>query len=56
MMSSDYTDCLDLGLIPEEDTQYNVAPFVQKTFDNFIKKNRPDLADVIRSHTEMKLD
>lgn len=56
MMSSDYVDCLQLGLTPEEGSQCNVAPFVQKTFDNFIKKNRPDLADVIKSHTEMKLE
>lgn len=56
MMSSDYADSMDLGLTPEEGSQYYVAHFIQKTFDDFIKKNRPDLAGVIKSHTEMKLE
>ena len=56
MMSSDYVDSLDLGLVPEEGSQYYVAPFVQKTFDIFLKKKRPDIAEKIKSQTEMKLE
>jgi hypothetical protein len=56
MMSSDYVDSLDCGLTPEEDSQYFVAPFVQKVFDAVIKKNRMDLAEAIKSKTLMKLE
>ncbi len=55
MMSSDYVDSLDLGLPPEEGSQYYVAPFVQNIFDNIIKKNRPDIAETIKAQTEMRL-
>ena len=56
MMSSDYVDSLDCGLTPEKDSQYFVAPFVQKVFDAVIKKNRMDLAKAIKNKTSMKLD
>ena len=56
MMSSDYIDSMDLGLIPEEGSQYFVAPFVQKIFDTVIKQNRLDLAMEIKNHTAMKLE
>lgn len=56
MMSSDYVDSLDLGLTPKEGSQYYVALFIQKIFDNFIKKNRPDIAETIKSQTEMRLE
>ncbi|GAB2648871.1 hypothetical protein GCM10027035_48360 [Emticicia sediminis] len=56
MMSSDYTDYLDCGLEPEEDSQYWVASFIQDIFDKIIKINRPDIASVIKAKTSMKLD
>jgi hypothetical protein len=56
MMSSDYMDSMDLGLTPEEDSQYLVALFIQEIFDKVIKKNRMDLAMEIKSHTAMKLE
>jgi len=56
MMSSDYVDSLDLGLTPEEGSQYFVARFIQEIFDKVIKKNRMDLAIEIKSHTAMKLE
>jgi hypothetical protein len=56
MMSSDYADSMDLGLTPEEDSQYFVAPFIQEVFDKVIKKNRMDLAAEIKNHTAMKLE
>jgi hypothetical protein len=55
MMSSDYINSLDLGLTPEEDSQYLIAPFVQKIFNEVIKKNREDLVAEIKSHTSMNL-
>lgn len=56
LMSSDYVDSLDCGLAPEEDSQYWVAPFIQKAFDNIIKANRPDIAEIIKGKTAMKLE
>jgi len=55
MMSSDYIDHLDCGMTPEENSQYWVAPYIQKTFDKTIKVNRSDLARVIKNKTCMKL-
>src|SRR4029077_2860137 len=55
MMSSDYVDCLECGKTPEQDSQYWVAPFVQETFDQTVKKFRPDIAVVIKQHTSMHL-
>lgn len=56
MMSSDYADSMDLGLTPEEGSQYLVAPFVQEIFDKVIKKNRMDLATAVKNNTAMKLE
>ncbi len=56
MMSSDYIDSMDLGLTPEEGSQYFVAPFIQEIFDKVIKKNRMDLAIAIKNNTAMKLE
>lgn len=55
MMSSDYIDHLDCGMQPPENSQYWVAPFIQKVFDEVIKKNRPDIASYITENTSMHL-
>ena len=55
MMSSDYIDNLDCGMTPEEDSQYWVAPYVQKMFDEIIKKERNDLAGIIKNKSCMQL-
>jgi len=55
MMSSDYIDNLDIGMTPEEESQYWVAPYVQKMFDEIIKKERNDLAGIIKNKSCMKL-
>lgn len=55
MMASDYADSLDMGLAPEEGSQYFVAPFVQDIFDSVIKVRRMDIASEIMRTTEMKL-
>jgi hypothetical protein len=56
MMSSDYIDSLDIGVSPEPDSQYWVAPFIQEIFDTVIKKNRMDIALEIKSNTAMQLE
>jgi hypothetical protein len=43
-------------MTPEEGSQYWVSPFIQKTFDNWVKPYRPDIADEIKSKTSMKLE
>ena len=55
MMSSDYVDYLEFGMIPEEDSQYWVAPFIQEAFDKFVKVYRPDIANELKGKTVMKL-
>jgi hypothetical protein len=55
MMSSDYIDSMDVGVTPEEGSQYFVAPFIQKVFDSVIKKSRMDIATEILNKTAMKL-
>ncbi len=56
MMSSDYADHMDMGLTPPENCQYFVAPFVQKIFDNFLKRRKPDIAKLIKSKSSMQLE
>jgi hypothetical protein len=55
MMSSDYSDYMDMGLPPEEGCEYNVAPFVQNVFNNYIKNTRPEIAKMIEQDSKMKL-
>jgi hypothetical protein len=55
-MSSDYIDCLELGMTPEEGSQYWVAPFIQKIFNNLVTLKRPDIAKEIKANSIMKLE
>jgi len=55
-MSSDYVDCLDVGMTPEEGSQYWVASFIQKVYTGIIEKYRPDIAKEIKLKTKMKLE
>ena len=55
MMSTDYIDALDLGLQPEEDSQYWVAPYVTEVFEKYIVTKRPDIAEYMKNHTTMEL-
>lgn len=55
MMASNHIDSLDIGLTPEPDSQYWVAPFVQEIFDTVIKKTRIDLVLEIKKNTVMQL-
>ena len=56
MMSSDYIDSLEMGMTPEEDSQYYVAAFIQDIFDKVIKAKRMDIAAEIKSKTAMRLE
>lgn len=56
MMASDYVDCLECGLAPEPGSQYWVAPYVQQAFVEILAKHRPDVAAIVRSHTNMHLE
>lgn len=55
MMSSDYLDSLEMGLEPEKDSQYFVASYIQKIFDECIKVERSDIALAIKENTSMLL-
>lgn len=55
MMSTDYMDALDVGMQPEEGSQYWVAKYVKDVFDKYIVTNRPEVAEYMRTHTEMEL-
>jgi len=55
MMSNDYREYLDMGMQPEKDSQYWVAPFIQDVFDKIIKKKRYDIAEEIKKNTTMQL-
>jgi hypothetical protein len=55
MSSSDYVDYLDCDMTPVEGSEYWVAPYVQNIYDNILKKYRLDLANLIKSSTQMGL-
>ncbi|MDP1971070.1 MAG: hypothetical protein Q8K42_09080 [Methylobacter sp.] len=55
MASSDYMDCLECSVKPEEGSQYWIAPFIQDIFDDVITKVRPDITAAIKINTEMQL-
>jgi len=55
MMSSDYSDYMDVGQTPPENSEYWVAPYIQKAFENYVKKVDPRLSEEFRNHTRMEL-
>jgi hypothetical protein len=55
MMASDHRDSLELGLRPEPDSEYWVAPFIQEAFDSVLATHRPDVAERLREQTSMHL-
>lgn len=55
MMASDHVDSLELGLRPEPESEYWVAPFIQRAYDSYVKKARPDLGAILKSETSMHL-
>lgn len=55
MSSTDYIDALEVGVAPEEGSQYWVAENVQSIFKDFIQAKQPDIADFIKNSTCMNL-
>lgn len=55
MTSSDYIDALDLGMQPEEDSQYWVAPYIKDVFYKIVLPTRPDIAQYLKDNTYMHL-
>lgn len=55
-MSSDYADSMDLGITPEGGSEYWVAPFIQKIFNELITLKRPDIAKEIKNNSKMELE
>jgi hypothetical protein len=56
MGSSDYYDSLESGRVPEENSQYWVASFIQSLFDEIISPKRPEITAVIKQFSPMHLD
>jgi len=55
MISSDYMNYLECGEVPPEGSEFWVAPYIQKAFEETISANRSDLAAVIIDATSMHL-
>lgn len=55
MMSSDYSDHMDVGQTPPGNCEYWVAPYIQKVFEKYVKKVNPRLSEEFRNHTRMEL-
>lgn len=55
LSSSDYIDALECGLVPEEGSQFWVAPLIQEMFNKYITPWRPDVTDAIKSSSMMEL-
>jgi hypothetical protein len=56
MMSSDYTDALEVGMKPDEEALYYVAPFIQEAFNTVVIPARPDVYHEIKSKSTMILE
>lgn len=55
LTAPDHLDCLEVGALPEEGSEYWVSPYIQTFFDRYFKQYRPDLAKLILDTTSMKL-
>lgn len=56
VMASDHLDYLECGQTPPENSQYWVAPFALKTYDETIRPKFPKLDKLIQDHTYMYLN
>lgn len=54
LTSSDYRDCLEMGMTPPEGSEYWIAPFAQEIFDIYIKPNS-ELANYLCSICSLKI-
>lgn len=53
--SSDYIDALDLGIQPENGSEYFVAPFIQHYLDEYIVNLNPDIKNFIKDNVYMDI-
>ncbi len=56
VMASDYLDYLECGQTPPENSQYWVAPFAIKTYNDTIRMKFPKLDKLILGYTYMYLN
>lgn len=55
MVSSDYVDHLDCGMLPPENSQYWVATFIQEMIDRVLLEERLDILELLKSSTKTNL-
>ena len=55
MVSSDYTNYMDMGMTPPEGCEYEVAPFIQQIFDDLIMQEAPQIAELIKKASGMRV-
>lgn len=55
MVSSDYVDHLDCGMLPPENSQYWVATFIQDMVNKILLEERPDTLELLKKSTNMEL-
>lgn len=56
MVAPDYIDAIEMGMTPEEGSEYWVNWFVQQAFNEIITPRWPDVTMAIKQHSSMKLD
>lgn len=56
MMSSDYIDSLEMGMAPEENSQYWVAMYAEKIFNDYVKIHRNDIAEIIKENVSLEFE
>ncbi len=56
MMSTDHIDALECNMVPEQDSQYWVAPFIQGIFDEVVTARRPEITATIKAYSTMQLE
>lgn len=54
--SSDYMDALTVGIEPEDDSQYFVAPFIQEFINETIMKVNPELKNFLKESVYMNIE
>lgn len=56
MMSSDYTDHMEIGMKPPENCQYWISPFIKDFFDNRLKKTHSFVFKQLKKDSYMEIE
>jgi hypothetical protein len=56
MSSSDYFDAIDMGMTPEEGSQYFAVPFIKEIFDSVVKIHRVDIALLLKADSGVNFE